>query len=75
VTDHYTIHQAKAITDWLATARFTLLMLPTASPCANSIERALGARHDLDSRHHQQKRIRDVVVDVKAHLHVNDPWP
>jgi transposase len=51
-----------------------LLFLPTYCPRANPIERAFGDVHDLCTRHHMRKRLRDLVADVEAHLHVNGPW-
>jgi putative transposase len=75
VVDNYKIHKAKAIEAWLAEhPRFTLLFLPTYCPRANPIERAFGDVHDLCTRNHTRKRLRDLVVDVEAHLHMNGPW-
>jgi hypothetical protein len=75
VVDHDKIHQAKAVEVWLAEhPRFTLLLLPTYCPRANPIERAFGDVHDLCTRHHTRKRLRDLVVDVEVHLHMNGPW-
>src|SRR5919106_4766084 len=75
VVDNYTIHHAKAVQQWLAAhPRFTLLWLPTYGPRANPIERAFGDVHDLCTRNHTRKRLRDLVADVKEHLRVNGPW-
>jgi putative transposase len=75
VVDNYTIHHAKAVEQWLAAhPRFTLLWLPTYGPRANPIERAFGDVHDLCTRNHTRKRLRDLVADVEAHLHLNGPW-
>jgi DDE superfamily endonuclease len=75
VVDNYTIHHAMAVEQWLAAhPRFTLLWLPTYCPGANPIERAFGDVHDLCTRNHTRKRLRDLVANVKAHLHVNGPW-
>ena len=76
VVDHYKIHKAKAVKQWLAEhPRFTLLFLPTSCPRANPIERAFGDVHDLCTRNHTRKRLRDLVADVEEHLSVNGPWP
>jgi hypothetical protein len=48
--------------------------LPTYCPRANPIERAFGDVHDLCTRNHTRKRLRDLVADVEAHLTVNGPW-
>jgi hypothetical protein len=75
VVDHYTIHRAKAVEQWLtAHPRFTLLWLPTYGPGAHPIERAFGDVHDLCTRNHTRQRLRDLVADVEAHLQVNGPW-
>ena len=75
VVDNYKIHKAKAVEAWLAEhPRFSLLFLPTYCPRANPIERAFGDVHDLCTRNHTRKRLRDLVVDVEAHLHMNGPW-
>jgi hypothetical protein len=75
VVDHYKIHTAKAVEQWLANhPRFQLLFLPTYCPRANPIARAFGDVHDLCTRNHMRKRLRDLVADVEAHLHVNGPW-
>jgi putative transposase len=75
VVDNYKIHQAKAVEQWLAThPRVTLLFLPTYCPRANPIERAFGDAHDLCTRNHTRKRLRELVTDVVEHLHVNGPW-
>jgi transposase len=75
VVDNYQIHQAKAVKQWLAKhPRFELLFLPTYCPRANPIERAFGDVHDLCTRHHCRKRLRDLVADVVEPLHVNGPW-
>jgi transposase len=76
VVDHYKIHTAKAVAHWLAQhPRVTLLFLPTYGPRANPIERAFGDVHDLCTRNHTRQRLRDLVADVEAHLHLNGPWP
>src|SRR5262245_29531696 len=76
VVDNYTIHYAKAVDQWLAAhPRVTLLFLPTYCPRANPIERAFGDVHDLCTRNHTRRRLRDLVADVEAHLQVNGPWP
>jgi transposase len=75
VVDHDKIHQAKAVGQWLAThPRVELLLLPTYGPRANPIERAFGDVHDLCTRNHTRKRLRDLVADVVEYLGVNGPW-
>jgi transposase len=75
VVDNDKIHKAKAVAQWLVQhPRFTLLFLPTYCPRANPIERAFGDVHDLCTRNHTRKRLRDLVADVEEHLHVNGPW-
>jgi hypothetical protein len=75
VVDNYKIHKAKAVAQWLAShPRVTILFLPTYCPRANPIERAFGDVHDCCTRNHTRKRLRDLVADVEAHLHVNGPW-
>jgi putative transposase len=75
VVDNYKIHKAIAVEQWLANhPRFELLFLPTYCPRANPIERAFGDVHDLCTRNHMRKRLRDLVMDVEAHLKVNGPW-
>jgi putative transposase len=75
VVDNDKIHKAKAVDQWLANhPRFELLFLPTYCPRANPIERAFGDVHDLCTRNHTRKRLRDLVADVEAHLHMNGPW-
>jgi transposase len=75
VVDNYKIHKAQAVEQWLAKhPRFTLLFLPTYCPRANPIERAFGDVHDLCTRNHKRKRLRDLVADVVEHLHRNGPW-
>lgn len=75
VVDNYKIHKAKAVAQWLAThPRFELLFLPTYCPRANPIERVFGDVHDLCTRNHTRKRLRELVADVVEHLHVNGPW-
>src|SRR4029434_1272650 len=32
-------------------------------------------QHDLCTRNHTRQRLRDLVADVEAHLHLNGPWP
>jgi hypothetical protein len=76
VVDHDPIHHAKAVGQWLAAhPRLTLLWLPTYGPRANPIERAFGDGHDLCPRNHTRKRLRDLVADVEAPLHLHGPWP
>ena len=75
VVDNYKIHKTKAVNQWLAEhPRFTLLFLPTYCPRANPIERAFGDVHDLCTRNHTRKRLRDLLADVAEHLSVNGPW-
>jgi DDE superfamily endonuclease len=75
IVDSYSIHHAKAVERWLAThPRLTLLWLPTYCPRANPINRAFGDVHDLCTRNHTRKRLRDLVADVETHLQVNGPW-
>ena len=75
VVDHDQIHKAKAVQEWLAThPRVRRLFLPTYCPRANPIERAFGDVHDLCTRNHTRKRLRDLVADVVEHLAVNGPW-
>jgi transposase len=75
VVDNDKIHKAKAVEQWLAThPRFKLLFLPTYCPRANPIERVFGDVHDLCTRNHTRKRLREVVADVVEHLYVNGPW-
>jgi hypothetical protein len=76
VVDNSTIHHAKAVEQWLAAPpRLTLLWLPTSWPRANPSERAFGDVHDLCTRNHTRKRLRDLVADIEAHLQLNGPWP
>jgi transposase len=75
VVDHYCIHKAKAVEQWLAEhPRFALLWLPTYCPRANPIERVFGDVHDKCTRNHQRKRLRDLVQDVERHMAENGPW-
>ena len=75
VVDNAKIHQAAAVTKWLAAhPRFELLYLPTYCPQANPIERAFGDVHDKCTRNHTRKRIWHLVQDVKRHLQINGPW-
>jgi putative transposase len=75
VVDNYRIHKAKAVAEWLANhPRVQLLFLPTYCPRANPIERAFGDVHDLCTRNHTRKRLRDLVADVENHLQLNGPW-
>jgi putative transposase len=75
VVDNYKIHKAKAVDAWLANhPRVTLLFLPPYCPRANPIERAFGDVHDLCTRNHTRKRLRDLVADVEDHLDRNGPW-
>jgi transposase len=76
VVDNDQLHQAKAVEDWLLKPpRVTRLFLPTYCPRGNPIERAFGDGHDLCTRNHTRKRLRDRVADVVEHLYVNGPWP
>lgn len=54
--------------------RVERLCLPTYGPRAHPIERAFGDVHDLCTRNHTRKRLRDLGADVVEHLHVNGPW-
>ena len=75
IVDNDTIHHAKAVEQWLAAhPRLTLLWLPTYGPRANPIARAFGDVHDLCTRNHTRKRLRDLLADVEAHLQLNGPW-
>jgi transposase len=75
VVDNSKIHKAKAVADWLAQhPRVRLLFLPTYCPRANPIERAFGDVHDCCPRHHQRKRLPDLVADVEDHVHLHGPW-
>ena len=75
VVDNYRIHKAKAVAEWFANhPRVQLLFLPTYCPRANPIERAFGDVHDLCTRNHTRKRLRDLVADVENHLQLNGPW-
>jgi hypothetical protein len=51
-----------------------VLFLPTYCPRANPIERVFGDVHDLCTRNHTRKRLRELVADVIEHLHINGPW-
>jgi hypothetical protein len=63
------------VEQWLAThPRVTLLFVPTYCPRANPIERAFGDVHDCCTRHHQRKRLPDLVADVEDPLHLHGPW-
>jgi putative transposase len=75
VVDNYRIHKAKAVKQWLAPQpRFELLFLPTYCPRAHPIERVFGDVHDLCTRNHTRKRLRELVADVIEHWHINGPW-
>jgi transposase len=75
VVDNDQSHKAKAVEPWLAKhPRVERLFLPTYWPRANPIERACGDVHDLCTRNHTRKRLRDLVADVVEPLHVNGPW-
>jgi transposase len=75
VVDNYGIHKAKAVQQWVAQQpRFELLFLPTYGPRANPIERVFGDGHDLCTRNHTRKRLRELVADVIEHLHIKGPW-
>ena len=74
VVDHYRIHKAKAVEQWLAShPRFTLLFLPTYCPRAHPIERAFGDVHDCCTRTHQRKRLPELVANVEDHWRLNGP--
>jgi hypothetical protein len=73
---NYPIYRAKAIAQWLAAhPRLPLLSLPTYCPRANPIERVFGDVYDCCTGNHRRKRLRDLMADIKAHLHVSGPWP
>jgi transposase len=75
VVDHYGIHKAKAVEQWLAHhPRFEVLWLPTYCPRANPIERVFGDVHDNCTRNHKRKRRRDLVMEVERHIPENGPW-
>src|SRR5215510_5127329 len=75
VADHYCIHKAKAVAQWLAHhPRFEVLWLPPYCPRANPMERVFGDVHDKCTRNHQRKRLRDLVQDVERHMEENGPW-
>jgi putative transposase len=75
VVDHDGMHQATAVQQWFAPQpRLERLFLPTSCPRANPIERVFGDVHDLCTRNHTRKRLRELVADVIEHLHINGPW-
>jgi hypothetical protein len=75
VVDHDGMHQATAVQQWFAPQpRLERLFLPTSCPRANPIERVFGDVHDLCTRKHTRKRLRALVADVIAPLHINGPW-
>jgi transposase len=75
VVDHYNIHKAKAVEQWLAAhPRVNLLFLPPYCPRANPIERAFGAVHDCCTRNHQCRRLPTLIAGVVDHLRWNGPW-
>jgi hypothetical protein len=75
VVDHYKIHKAKAVEQWLAThPRVTLLFLPPCCPQAKTIERAFGDVHDCCTPNHQRKHLPALVADVGDHVLLNGPW-
>jgi hypothetical protein len=75
VVDHSKIHTAKAVEACLAHhPRVSLLCVPTYGPRANPMERAFGAVHDGCTRHHQRKRLPDLVAEVEDHVPLNGPW-
>jgi transposase len=47
--------------------------LPTYCSRANPIEWACGDVHDLCTRHHTRRRLRDLVTDVVEPFHVKGP--
>ncbi|MDQ3831045.1 MAG: hypothetical protein M3361_17455 [Candidatus Tectomicrobia bacterium] len=49
--------------------------MPTSGPRAHPIARVFGDVHDLCTRNHTRKRLRDLVAEVVEPLHVNGPWP
>jgi DDE superfamily endonuclease len=76
VVDDYKIHKAQAVAEWLAHhPRGRVLFLPTYCPRANPLERVLGDVHELCTRNHARKRLREPVADVETHLQRNGPWP
>jgi transposase len=76
VIDHDPIHKAKAVAQWLAHyPRCTRLFWPTDCPHANPLERAVGDVHDCCPRHHQRKRLSDLVADVEDPIRLYGPWP
>jgi hypothetical protein len=57
VVDNATIHQAKAVEQWLAThPRVTRRLLPTYGPRANPLKPAFGDVPDGGPRHHRRQR-------------------
>jgi hypothetical protein len=71
VVEHYSIHTAKAVHQWLEKhPRFALWWLPTDYPKANPIERVFGDVHDQCTRN----QLRDIVQDVEHHWQANGPW-
>jgi transposase len=75
VVDHYCIHKAKAVAQWLAHhPRLVLLWLPTYGPRANPMERAFGDVHAKCPRNHPRKRLRDLVQDVEQPMQEHGPW-
>jgi hypothetical protein len=75
VVDNDNIHQAKAVDQGLANhPRVARLLWPTSCPRANPIERAFGDVHDLCTRKHTRKRLRDLGADVDAPRHMHGPW-
>jgi hypothetical protein len=75
VGDNSKLHQATAVTQWLAAhPRCVVLWGPTDWPRANPMERACGDVHDQGPRHHNRQRLRDGVRDVVWHRQANGPW-
>jgi putative transposase len=75
VVDNDRIHKATAVKQWLAQQpRVERLFLPTYCPRANPIERVCGDGHDLCTRNHLRKRLRELVAEVIEHLHIHGPW-
>ena len=76
VADHYGMHKAKAVEQGGAShPRLPLLWFPTYGPRANSIARVCGEVHDKCTRHHQRKRLRDLVQEVERPMEEHGPWP
>jgi hypothetical protein len=73
--DNYIMHTAKAVNQGRETPpRFALLWVPTYWPKAHPIARACGEVHDKCPRHHQRKRLRDLVKAVEHPWPAKGPW-